>query len=168
MSKIADELPAPMRRGKQVGPEIVVTEQFVHRARLVRKNKCVTEIGHGSTGNMQLPLWVVTYIHTWLVTMYGYSTSFFSPSGPKGDFRRRNLFSLEIRGVYGVFPRRAGPQARGPGEPFGQDRLKSGSAFFNIIPQTSPKQNCSPERASIWPACVLHLLVLCPLVAHAP
>ena len=55
--------------------------------------------------------------------MYGYSTSFFSPSGPKGDFRRRNLFSLEIRGVFGVFPRRAGPQARGPGEPFGQDRL---------------------------------------------
>ena len=108
------------------------------------------------------------YIHTWHVTMYGYSTSFFSPSGPKGDFRRRNLFSLEIRGVYGVFPRRAGPQARGPGEPFGQDRLKSGSAFFNIIPQTSPKQNCSPERASMWPACVLHLLVLCPLVAHAP
>ena len=107
-------------------------------------------------------------VHTWHVTMYGYSTSFFSPSGPKGDFRRRNLFSLEIRGVYGVFPRRAGPQARGPGEPFGQDRLKSGSAFFNIIPQTSPKQNCSPERASMWPACVLHLLVLCPLVAHAP
>ena len=106
--------------------------------------------------------------HTWHVIMYGYSTSFFSPSGPKGDFRRRNLFSLEIRGVYGVFPRRAGPQARGPGEPFGQDRLKSGSAFFNIIPQTSPKQNCSPERASMWPACVLHLLVLCPLVAHAP
>ena len=101
-------------------------------------------------------------IHTWHVTLYGYSTYPFSPSGPKGDFRRRNLFSLEIRGVYGVFPRRAGPQARGPGEPFGQDRLKSGSAFFNIIPQTSPKQNCSPERASMWPACVLHLLVLCP------